>query len=274
MSLPRISIVMPSFNQASYLEEAIVSILGQDYPDIEFMIFDGGSTDGSRAIIGRYARSLAYWQSQSDQGQSDAIIQGFSRATGDLIGWVNSDDALLPGALSAVGLAYQQNQWGGLFGGNYILMDQFGRVRRCKRHPANAGWFAKFGIFAFNPPGSFFRHQDYQAVGGLRQDLHYVMDNDLYIRMIAKGTRYVHIPRYLSMFRLHGDQKTTAGREECLIESRGLHGAWPQPLARRAGQSRWRYLFRLWQLVNGNYVRMLLDTFRWRGQHWQCLPEM
>jgi len=273
MSLPRISIVMPSFNQEPYLEEAIVSILSQDYPNLEFMIFDGGSSDGSRAIIEKYADRLAYWQSQPDRGQSDVIIQGFSRATGDLIGWINSDDVLLPGTLRAVALAFQQNPGGGLFGGNYILMDQFGRMRRCKRHPASAGWFAQFGIFAFNPPGSFYRLQEYRAVGGVRLDLQYAMDNDLYIRMIANGTRYVHIPRYLSLFRQHGAQKTSACREECLTETRRLYGEWPQPLARRGGQKRWEYLFRLWQLLNGNYIRMLLDTYRWRGKHWQSLPE-
>src|SRR5665648_378984 len=102
MKFPRISIVMPSFNQGVFLEEAIRSILDQHYPNLEFMILDGQSTDNSQAIIERYASCLAYWQSKPDQGQSDAIVQGMSRATGDLLGWVNTDDALLPGSLDAI----------------------------------------------------------------------------------------------------------------------------------------------------------------------------
>jgi glycosyltransferase involved in cell wall biosynthesis len=272
VSLPRLSIVMPSFNQAAYLEEAIVSILSQDYPGLEFMIFDGGSTDNSQAIIEKYAGSLAYWQSRPDRGQSDAIIQGFARATGDLLGWINSDDALLPGALRRIAQAYQRYPDCGLFGGNYILVDQTGLVTRCKRHPANAGWFARHGIFAFNPPGSFYRRRDYEAVGGLRLDLHYAMDNDLYLRMAANGTRYAHVPHYLSVFRQHEAQKPTVHRAASLAEARRLcEELWPPPLNRYARQERWRHLYRLWQAVNGNYLRMALDTLKLRGRHWRTL---
>jgi glycosyltransferase involved in cell wall biosynthesis len=272
MNLPRISIVMPSFNQGIFLEEAIRSILDQGYPSLEFMILDGGSTDNSRALISQYAASLAYWRSEPDGGQSDAIAQGMARATGDLLGWVNSDDALLPGSLSAIGRAWRENPAGGLFGGNYILMDGDGRITRCKRHPANSGWFAQHGIFTFNPPGSFFKRQDYEAVGGLRTDLHYVMDNDLYLRMIARGTRYIYLDRYLSVFRQHEGQKPTVFWQKARAEM----GRWqselePASLRRYARQRRWRWLFRGWQVINGNYLRMYLDTARLRGRRWQTV---
>jgi glycosyltransferase involved in cell wall biosynthesis len=273
MQPPLISIVMPSFNQADYIEEAICSIIDQDYPNLEFMVFDGGSTDGSREIIEKYAPRLAFWRSGPDRGQSDAIAQGFARAQGDLLGWVNSDDALLPGALNRIARAYRENPAGGIFGGNYILMDEAGRIIRCKRHPANAGWFARRGIFAFNPPGSFFRNQDYWAVKGLRIELHYVMDTDLYIRMVSNGARYVHVDRYLSFFRKHRDQKTTALLEDALREEKKMQEElWPAPLRRYARQKRWGVLFRLWQVINGNYLRMQLDTLKLKGTHWQTLP--
>ena len=92
---PRISIVMPSFNQGKYIEESIKSVLDQKYPNLEFMVLDGGSTDGSREIIERYADKLNYWHSQTDKGQTDAIVMGFKRATGDLLGYLGSDDVLL-----------------------------------------------------------------------------------------------------------------------------------------------------------------------------------
>jgi glycosyltransferase involved in cell wall biosynthesis len=272
MNFPRISIVMPSFNQGMFLEEAIRSILDQGYPDLEFMILDGGSTDSSRAIIEQYAASLAYWRSEPDGGQSDAIAQGMARATGDLLGWVNSDDALLPGSLNAIARAWRENPTGGLFGGNYILFDKSGRITRCKRHPANSGWFAQHGIFTFNPPGSLFKRQDYEAVGGLRTDLHYVMDNDLYLRMIARGTRYIYLDRYLSVFRQHEGQKPTVFRQKAQAEmARWQRELQPAGLRRYVRQRRWRWLFRWWQVINGNYLRMYLDTARLRGQRWQTV---
>jgi glycosyltransferase involved in cell wall biosynthesis len=272
MNLPRISIVMPSFNQGIFLEEAIRSILDQRYPNLEFMILDAQSTDNSRAIIEQYAASLAYWRSEPDEGQSDAIARGLARATGDLLGWVNSDDALLPGSLGAIARAWQENPAGGLFGGNYILFDKSGRITRCKRHPANSGWFAQHGIFTFNPPGSFFKRQDYQAVGGLRRDLHYVMDNDLYLRMIANGTRYVYVDRYLSVFRQHEGQKPTVFRQKAQAEmAQWQRELLPASLRRCALQKRWIWLFRAWQAINGNYLRMCLDTVRLRGRRWQTV---
>src|SRR5208283_3575458 len=98
---PRISIVTPSYQQAAFVEECLRSVLLQDYPNLEYIVIDGGSRDGSREIIARYGPHLTYWQSEKDGGQGDAINQGFARATGEILGWVNSDDMLLPGALFA-----------------------------------------------------------------------------------------------------------------------------------------------------------------------------
>jgi glycosyltransferase involved in cell wall biosynthesis len=105
MTMPTFSIIMPSFNQSIYLEEAICSLLDQTYPDREFMILDGGSTDGSQAIIKRDSGRLTYRYSRPDKGQTYALLQG-EYATGDLLGWVNSDDVLLPGCLHSIAQVY------------------------------------------------------------------------------------------------------------------------------------------------------------------------
>jgi glycosyltransferase involved in cell wall biosynthesis len=262
---PRITVVMPSFNQSAFLEEAICSVLDQNYPNLEFMILDGGSTDGSVGIIERYAERLAYWHSRPDKGQTDALIQGFDRATGDLMGWINSDDVLLPGALEHIARAYTSNPAGGLFGGNYLLIDQDSRIVRCKRHPANASCFARRSLLAVNQPGSFFSPRGYASVGGLKVDLHYVMDNDLYIRMLANGTQYAYLDKWLSGFRIHPRSKTVAdqGRVHQEFETvRRLY--WPAV----KHYSAWQCLYKACQTANGNYLRMSIETLMARGKHW------
>ncbi len=155
--LPRISIVMPSYNQSQFIEESIQSILEQNYPSLEFMIYDGGSTDGSQEIIQRYASHLAFWQSGPDKGQTDALIQGFERATGDLLGWVNSDDVLLPGALQSIAQAYGSNPECGLIGGNFIMIDKIGRIIRCIRLSRPGGVLCPARPVCILPAGQFFQ---------------------------------------------------------------------------------------------------------------------
>ncbi len=265
-NLPRITIVMPSYNQSQYIEESIQSILDQDYPSLEFMILDGGSSDGSQEIIQRYARDLAFWQSQPDKGQTDALIQGFERATGDLLGWVNSDDVLLPGALQSIAQAYGSNPECGLFGGNFVIIDKVGRIIRCIRLPAQAALFARHGLFAFCQPGSFFKRQDYQAVGGLNADFYSVMDADLYFRMILNGTRYAHINKYIAGFRIHEMSKTMAESDKYDQENKLLqHRIWPKMKSNLA----WQFFYRAWQVINQNYLRMSIETLLAHNRHWR-----
>jgi glycosyltransferase involved in cell wall biosynthesis len=268
MTLPRISVIMPSFNQAAYLEEAICSALDQNYPNLEFMILDGESTDGSPEIIERYASHLAYWYSRPDGGQSAAIDCGMSRATGALAGWLNSDDVLLPGALQSVAEAYLERPEGGLFGGNLMFINRDGIITGFLRMPANADWFARKGVFAVSGPGSFYCTRLYHDVGGIRHDFHYAMDNELYIRMILNGACYVYIDRYLAAFRRHAGQKTTAQREMAIAETRKLDAELrKRGLSYRSTKA--VMLYYLWQTVNGNYSKKWLHARHARRRHWR-----
>src|SRR5437762_348530 len=114
---------MPSFNHAIYLREAIDSVLSQGYPGLEFLLLDGGSTDGSLNIINEYRGRLDHVRSHSDEGQTAALIEGFSRATGDLIGWLNSDDVIFPGSLWQIAKAYEKMPDAALIGGNFVFLD-------------------------------------------------------------------------------------------------------------------------------------------------------
>jgi len=265
--LPRITIIMPSYNQATYLEEAICSVLDQNYPNLEFMILDGGSTDGSAAIIERYANRLTYWYSRPDKGQTDALIHGFARATGDLMGWVNSDDVLLPGCLDKIAQLYKAHPTAGLFGGNYILIDSRGKIIRCRRHPDNPEWFARLGLFFVNQPGSFFKRDDYEAVGGLHKDLNYFMDNDLYVRMMINCTKFAYINAYLSGFRIHSDAKTVSQIQQAHDEGKRARKLyWPRRISRLRTVG--KVIYFSFQTLNGNFIRVIFDTIQARDHYW------
>jgi glycosyltransferase involved in cell wall biosynthesis len=208
-ALPTISLVTCSYQQARFLDATMRSVLGQQYPALEYMVIDGGSTDGSRAIIERHADALAWWVSEPDRGQSDALIKGFERATGDVCGWLCSDDLLLPGALHRVGAFFRDHPQVQAVYGDSIWIDVNGEPIRPKREMG----FNRF-VFLHDhnyvpQPSMFWRRSLYQAVGGLRQHFDIAMDNDLWERFSAR-TRIVHMPCYLSCMRYYAEQKTSA----------------------------------------------------------------
>jgi glycosyltransferase involved in cell wall biosynthesis len=261
---------MPSFNQAAYLEEAIRSVLDQKYPALEFFLLDGGSTDGSRGIVERYEHVLTHWRSAPDRGQSAALVEGFGMASGELLGWLNSDDVLLPGALMRLGHAFARSPDTALLGGNYILIDERGLVIRCKRHPRHPEPFLRLGFIPIAQPGSLFTAEAYQAVGGLDPDLRYVMDADLYFRIIRGGGRFTYLDSWLSGFRKHSKAKTVAEWDQTLAEFRPKilsYGGAGFPLGFRSPWGRAAMMTA--QTLNANYPRMLVESISARGKPWK-----
>ncbi len=209
MTLPRISIIMPSFNQAAYLERAILSVLSQGYADLEFMVFDAGSTDGSVEIIHRYQRHLAHWVSQRDRGQTDAINQGILRATGQVIAFLNSDDLYLPGALNAVGAAFSADS---------TLKWLVGACTQIDARDATVGRFAHaqprdlasylMRLSGMLPqPSSFWAVDLFCDHGLFDLDLHYSFDYEFNCRLLARGERPVLSEQALAAFRMHDTSK-------------------------------------------------------------------
>ncbi|UCE99392.1 MAG: glycosyltransferase [Planctomycetota bacterium] len=207
MELPKITIVTPSYNQGRYLKQTIRSILGQTYPNLEYIVMDGGSKDNSAEIIERYADRLAYWTSGPDDGQTDAIAKGFARATGDILGWVNSDDFLLPRALEAVCKAFQANSDCVWVAGRCVFVDS-GSVPLSVQVPRRQSlsgllfWGAEFA-----QPATFWSRQAYEEVGGLDTSLRFAFDFDLFLRFRQRAKINV-ISEYLSAFRFHEASKT------------------------------------------------------------------
>ena len=219
----RVSIVTPSYNQASYLEETIRSVLEQDYADIEYIVIDGGSTDGSLDILRQYAPRLAYWVSEKDRGQTDALNKGFARATGDVLAWINSDDTYLPGAISAAVRELQSHPEAAAVYGETHFIDGSGRV--IGRFPAAQTDYQRLrqGFVHVPQQSTFFRADLWRKVGPLDPTFYFAMDYDLWVRL-AREAPLVYLPgKFWSNFRLHSDAKTIAADDRCWPEMLRVH---------------------------------------------------
>ncbi|HUM49425.1 MAG TPA: glycosyltransferase family 2 protein, partial [Anaerolineaceae bacterium] len=208
-ALPKVSIVTPSFNQAPFLEQTLRSVLEQDYPNLEYIVIDGGSTDGSCEIIQKYADRLAYWQSQPDHGQTDAINQGFAHATGEILAWLNSDDLLLPGAVSAAVRALDEHPQAAMVYGDALLINAEGKT--IGKFPAAQTDYRKLrrGYVHIPQQASFFRAELWHKVAPLDVSFYFAMDYDLWVRLAALAP-LVYIPQFWAAFRLHGEGKSIA----------------------------------------------------------------
>ncbi len=217
---PLVSIVMPCFNHAPFVDEAIRSVLAQTYPRIELIVIDGGSTDGSVEIIRRHADRLAYWASQKDAGQADAINKGFARARGDILAWLNSDDLYYPDAVAKAVAAMGD---AALVYGDAVCIDEHGDfVRYFTEVEPFDGWrLRNCGDFIMQPT-AFFRRAAYEKAGPLDTTLRWCLDWDLWCRLARTGAvRYV--PELLAANREHASTKTTTGGGPRLREVMQLH---------------------------------------------------
>lgn len=203
---PRVTIVTPSFNQARFLEETILSVLEQDYPNIEYAIVDGGSSDGSIEIIERYADRLAWWTAGPDGGQAAALNAAFARASGDYLGWLNSDDTLLPGSVSRAVAALRANPEALLVYGDAIYTDEHsretGRFHSVDLDPVE---MARTCTDKINPQGALFRRRALELAGPLEG--FYTFDFEFVMRIGIAGP-VVRLPEPLATFRLHADSKS------------------------------------------------------------------
>lgn len=222
MEYPKITVVTPSYNQGQFLEETIQSVIGQQYPNLEYIIMDGGSTDNSVEIIKKYERHLAFWVSEKDEGQSAAINLAFARSTGDILGWLNSDDMYLPGTLAYVASKLDPGQPEMIFG-NCVHIDQekgiaFGTNVR-KYHEQMNLLLTDYII----QPSSFWTRKAMHQAGSLDQSLDFGFDWEWFLRAHKAGVKFVPEDKYLSVYRIHGAHKTGVGGERRLNELASIH---------------------------------------------------
>jgi GT2 family glycosyltransferase len=216
---PKLSIITPSYNQGEYLEQTINSVLSQGYPNLEYVIVDGGSSDGTVEIIRRYERHLSWWVSEPDQGQTDAINKGIEGTTGEIVAYLNSDDYYLPGAFDRVIEVFEETD--AMYVGAAVLdLDDDGRLTRMgvwrpeppsryEDFPRGRHWWL---VAPFYLPQSsvFWRREVFERNGTFRRDMRYVFDGELMCRLALAGEKLVLLPgEALSVRREHPDQKST-----------------------------------------------------------------
>ena len=253
---PLVSVITPSYNQAKYLDATLRSVFKQDYPALEYIVVDGASTDGSQKIIEAYDDQLAWWISEPDQGQADAINKGFQKANGEIIAWLNSDDLYLPGTISEAVEIFEKNPDAGMVYGDAVSADGNGKLLNELRfdHRTVAD-FLKFKMIC--QPAVFMKKEILDQVGYLNISYQFFLDHELWIR-IAREANLVHCPRIWAVSRYHQEAKnfrlaSQSGQEVTRI----LDWAETQPDLSEIIST---YANEIWAGANQITARYLLDS--------------
>lgn len=219
---PLVSVVTPSYNQGEFLEETIQSVLSQDYERLEYIVIDGGSTDQSVEIIQKYQNQIAYWVSEPDQGQTDAINKGFSQSKGEILAWINSDDLYYPGTIRSVVDYLNQNPEIEMVYGDTDIINHEGKVvGKFNAQQTNYNRLMRGGVY-IPQPAAFWRRSLWERTGPLDPSYYFAMDYDLWIRFSQK-TKLVYVPKLWSAFRIHQEGKTTVSDDRCWPEMKEIH---------------------------------------------------
>lgn len=217
-AFPLVTLVTPSLNQGRFLEAAIRSVLLQDYPNLQYIVMDGGSKDGSHDILSKYSEFLEYWESGHDEGQSDAINRGWQRGAGRYLWWLNADDMLTPHSLHEAVAYLERYPETHLVYGDVEIVDEGGGVGGREHYQPFSldNYIVDYGILP--QPGALMRVEMLAEVGFLDASLHYIMDRDYYTRLALAGCRLDYHPRVLARGRAHPEAKTQAGSPAAVRE--------------------------------------------------------
>ena len=215
---PRVSIITPSFNQGQYIEETIRSVLLQGYPELEYFIIDGGSTDNTVEIIRKYEKWLTGWVSEKDAGQADAINKGFARTTGEVFNWLCSDDVLSQGALATVAKSFSDAEPCDVLAGACFCQYDDEPEKSGARPAKGPGWEATPYIEGIWQPSCFWRRDFVRRKDLVLRDLHFCMDRELWCYLLSEGARWRWTDEVLSIYRFTGDNKSVVGRQKIINE--------------------------------------------------------
>lgn len=272
--LPRISVITPSFNQARYLALTLRSVLDQRYPNLEYWVMDGGSRDGTVDLLRRHEAQLAGWVSEPDRGQAHAFNKGLARATGELIGWINSDDVYLNRNLAAAAEFFRTHPDVDIVFTDYLYIDAADRVLKRRREiPFDYATYLWSGDCYHANCAGFFRRRVFDRIGPLDEQLHYCMDYEFYLRAARAGLRFAHLHAYWAAYRLHDTSKSVSQLDRMRAEGRAMLARYRPAgtsAARTAARARWYQARRLLaKLAQGSYAPARLPA---TVQEWMAEP--
>ena len=229
---PKVSVITPSLNQGKFIEETIRSVLLQGYPNLEYIVIDGGSTDGSIEIIKKYEPWLTYWVSEPDQGQCYAINKGFDKSTGEIMAWLNSDDTYISNAIASVARYFMDHPESDMLYGEAWYMDEGGhRLQPCRYTREAIPRQYLLNVDPIVQPATFWRQSLWSAIGQLDPSLRWGFDWEFFIRAYLE-TELHYIPEFLANYRLYNDMKSKTGGETRHAELAKIsrrYGGWRQP---------------------------------------------
>ena len=203
---PKITVLTVNCNKGKYIEATIRSVIDQDYPNLEYIMIDGKSTDNSMDIIEKYKAQFAYWVSEPDRGMTDALIKGFNRASGEILCWLNSDDCFEKDALFKVADIYNKTHFDFLYGSSYYINETGIKYRKLRSHKTCYKAQA-YGAVTLFQPSCFWSKRIYDKIGGLNPNFQVTMDGDLFTRILREPTaKLIRTPLFLSQFRIHSEQ--------------------------------------------------------------------
>lgn len=210
----KFSIITPSFNQRAYIEDALLSVKNQAYLQVEHIVIDGASTDGTVEILRQYASQPGWehlrWISEPDQGQSDALNKGFRLASGEIIGWLNSDDCYRSECFRAVADGFEKNPAAHVLYGDYTWIDAGGAMLKVRREiEFNPFILLYHRVLPVPTPSSFFRRSIFEEGNFIDENYHYSMDYEFFLRLVQKGYRFQHVPQVLADFRWQPESKSS-----------------------------------------------------------------
>ncbi len=218
---PLVSIITPSYNQGRFLEATIQSVISQTYPNLEYILIDGGSTDESGQIIEKYSKYLTHWESRPDRGQAHAINKGLAKAKGDILGWLNADDLLLPSTVEIVVNSFLENPSIDVIYGHLDRIDEDGNLISTPVLPKDRVVFSIeyiIGECVVNQPGSFWRREYLEKAGFLDETLRYGLDYEYWIRLALTGAQFKRLSQTVARFRVSERSKTGGETEKMALE--------------------------------------------------------
>lgn len=254
MPFPKISIITPSFNQGNFLEQTILSVLNQSYPNLEYIIIDGGSTDNSIEIIKKYESHLKYWVSEKDRGQAHAINKGLVHCTGEIFNWINSDDYLVEGTLTKVVEAFEISGADAI-AGEVNNFDEKGIVKKVKNQKLQINEYLEKEVeLIYHQPAVWLRMNKMKEVGFFKEEMHYCFDQDYMMRYLLETHKVCYVNEVLAYFRIHNNSKSVALAEKFAWDFRMMYKQFWQ--SQKDGllkeKAKRKYLEYEWPLLNGS----------------------